>query len=180
MDLPFFKRSSEMGQNAAPESHGSPAAVCESTVLYFQSVGPVKLHESVQVPPPGSSVLTRRQKFPPFHVLAFLLGTAEVEEATGAPADPERACSGAGLGWHSPGGGGEGCLTWHRDAWRMVHSPGELPSFPLGPDAGGCRPAIPVCCCANNMTVRTQDRDKQNTFCSRESRREGQSPSDIL
>lgn len=133
LDLPFFKRSSEMGQNAAPERNGRPEAVCESTVLYFQSVGTVKLDDSVQVPPPESSVLTRRRlEFPPFHFLAFPLGTAEVEEATGAPADPGSwretkgmlgRWSGVAQPWRGRGGLPHlawGCLASGAFSWRAA------------------------------------------------------------
>lgn len=105
--LCLFSKEAQRWGKTQPQK----AAVCESTVLYFQSVGLVKLDESVKVPPPGSSVLmARRLVFPPFHFLPVLLGQLKwkkqpVPQQTPAPGEKQRACSGDGLEWHSPGGG---------------------------------------------------------------------------
>lgn len=49
-----------------------------------------------------------------------------------------------------------------------VHPPGGMSRFPLGAGTDSSSPAIPVRCYVNNTITKTQDRDKQKTFCSRE------------
>lgn len=127
------------------------AAVCESTVLYFQSVGLVKLDESVKVPPPGSSVLmARRLVFPPFHFLPVLLGQLKwkkqpVPQQTPAPGEKQRACSGDGLEWHSPGGGlphlVSGCLASGTFSWRDA----KFSPWPRRWWLSSCHPRVLLC-----------------------------------
>lgn len=119
----------------------------------------------------------------PFYCLAVLPGTAKVEGAAGAQTDPRLLARSkehnretvwgvtALEGIASPSirvPGVSGAFSWRAAVFSVAQM---LVALVL---------PFPVCCYANNTIMKTQDGDKQNTFCSRESGREDQSQSDIL
>lgn len=80
-------------------------------------------------------------------------------------------------GGHSPGGrcptrhrvsGVSGAFSWSRRVFALAQM---LVALVL---------PFPVCRSVNNAIMKTQDGDPRNTFCSRESGREGPSQSEIL